>query len=144
MKPEEFLNQLQKDEIVAAIRQAELKTSGEIRVFITREKVETPVAAAQAQFSALGMDKTQERNGVLLFVAPETRKFAIIGDTGIHTHCGDEFWLEVANELTGHFQKAEFSQGIAHAVRKAGDLLAKHFPRKTDDRNELSDEIAHD
>lgn len=144
MKPDLFLNQLQRDAIVAAIREAELKTSGEIRVFITQHHVETPVSAAQAQFSALGMGQTRERNGVLLFVAPGSQKFAIIGDAGVHTRCGDEFWIQVASELTDHFKKSEFSKGIIHAIRKAGDLLAEHFPRRPDDRNELSDEIAHD
>jgi uncharacterized membrane protein len=62
----------------------------------------------------------------------------------VHNRCGDGFWIELAEELTGHFRQAQFSQGIIHAVRKAGDLLAQHFPRKSDDRNELPDTVVGD
>lgn len=144
MKARDFLNQLRHDDIVAAIRKAEQKTSGEIRVFISRHEPDDPVAAAQAEFLRLGMDKTKEKNGVLIFVAPRARKFAIIGDAGVHSRCGDEFWTQVAAEMTGHFKKAEFTQGILHAIHKAGELLAQHFPRHPGDQNQLPDDIAHD
>jgi uncharacterized membrane protein len=144
MNAKEFLKQLRHDDIVAAIRESEQKTSGEIRVFISHKQVEEPVAAAQSVFARLGMTKTRERNGVLIFVAPRAQKFAIIGDEGVHKQCGDEFWQTLAAEMTGHFKKFEFTQAVVHGVRKAGDLLAQHFPHRPDDRNELPDRIAHD
>jgi uncharacterized membrane protein len=144
MKARKFLNQLQHDEIVAAIRAAERKTSGEIRVFISRRPIEDPVAAAQVHFVELGMERTRERNGVLIFVAPRTHKFAVIGDTGVHSRCGDEFWRQMAGELSAHFRRSEFTRGIVSAVRKAGELLAQHFPRGPDDKNQLPDEVARD
>jgi uncharacterized membrane protein len=140
----EFFNQLQHDDIIAAIRQAEEKTSGEIRVFISHKNVTDPVAAAQAHFEKLGMTKTRHRNGILIFVAPRARKFAVIGDTVVHQRCGDAFWQALAAEMTGHFKKSDFSAGIIHAIRKAGDLLAAHFPPHPGDGNELPDEIEHD
>jgi uncharacterized membrane protein len=142
MKAQEFLNQLQHDDIVAAIRQAEGKTSGEIRVLISHKKVTNPIAATEAEFLRLGMTKTKEKNGVLIFVAPRSRNFAIIGDKGVHNRCGDAFWREVADEMTARFRKSKFTEAILHGIRKAGDLLAQHFPRGPDDRNELPDEIA--
>ena len=144
MKLKEFLSQLQQTEIVAAIRNAEQKTSGEIRIFISRHKPDDAVAAAQAQFAHLGMHQTKHQNGVLIFVAPMAHKFAIIGDAGVHSHCGDAFWREVAAEMSGRFKKGEFTSGILHAIEKAGDLLAQHFPHKPGDKNELPDDIAHD
>jgi len=144
MNAKEFLKQLRHDDIVAAIREAESKTSGEIRVFISHKKTEAPVTAAQAAFVRLGMTKTRERNGVLIFVSPRTQKFAVIGDEGVHKRCGDEFWQALAAEMAGHFKKSEFNHGIIHGVRKAVALLAQHFPRRPDDRNELPDRIAHD
>jgi uncharacterized membrane protein len=144
MKPRTFLNQLRHDDIVAAIREAEKKTSGEIRVFISRKSIDDPVAAAQAHFLELGMEKTRDRNGVLIFVAPLAHKFAVIGDSGVHTRCGEAFWQQMAAEMSGHFRKSEFTSGIIHGVRKAGELLAAHFPRRPDDRNQLPDEIEHD
>ena len=140
----EFLNQLQHDDIIAAIRAAESKTSGEIRIFISRKQVEDPVAAAQTQFERLGMTKPRHRNGVLVFVAPRARKFAVIGDTGVHQRCGDGFWLALAAEMTGHFKQSDFSAGIIHAIQKAGELLAAHFPPQPGDGNELPDEIERD
>src|SRR5579863_7180203 len=104
MKPKEFISKLDHDKIVAAIRAAEQKTSGEIRVFISRHNPEDPVAAAQRDFNKLGMGKTKEKNGVLIFVAPQARKFAVIGDSGVHVRCGDEFWRALAAEMTGHFK----------------------------------------
>lgn len=129
---------------MAAIREAEKATSGEIRVFISRKRVEDPVSVAQGHFLEMGMDKTRERNGVLIFVAPRAHKFAVIGDAGVHARCGDSFWAELAEEMTGHFRRSEFTSGIVHGIRKAGQLLARHFPQEPDDRNELPDDVAHD
>ncbi len=144
MKSHHFLKQLRHDDIVAAIREAEKKTSGEIRVFISHKKIDDPIPVAQAHFVEMGMAKTQDRNGVLIFVAPRAHKFAIIGDTGVHARCGDDFWRQVADEMTGHFRKSEFSSGIIHGITRAGELLASHFPRHPGDRNQLPDDIEHD
>ncbi len=144
MKPKAFISQLDEASLVAAIAEAERQTSGEIRVFLSHRKPEDAVAAAQRAFDQLGMAKTRERNGVLIFVAPKARKFAVIGDAGVHQHCGDQFWTALAAEMTGHFRKAEFTRGVIHGIRKAGELLARHFPRQPDDVNELPDDIAHD
>jgi uncharacterized membrane protein len=144
MKTNEFLKQLRHDHVVAAIHEAEQKTSGEIRVFISHRKIDDPVAAAQAAFVRLGMAQTHRRNGVLIFVAPRTHKFAVIGDEAVHKLCGNEFWKSMADAMSGHFKKSEFAQGILYGIRKAGELLAAHFPHRPDDRKELPDSIAHD
>jgi len=144
MRPRKFLERLRHDDIVAAIREAEKKTSGEIRVFISHKAIEDPVVAAQSHFVRMGMDKTRDRNAVLIFVAPRSHKFAIIGDTGVHTRCGDSFWKEVAAEMSGHFKDGHFNRGLLHAIKKAGDLLAQHFPHRLDDQNELPDEVETD
>ena len=144
MKASDFLNQLRHDDIVTAIREAEKGTSGEIRVFISRKPVEDPLPVALAHFLRMGMEKTRLRNAVLIFVAPRAHKFAVIGDAGVHAHCGDVFWRELTEEMAGHFRKSEFTTGIVHGIRKAGQLLARHFPASPGNRNELSDDVAHD
>ena len=144
MKHRDFVNQLQHHDIVAGIREAEMKTSGEIRVFVSHKKPEDAVAAAQKVFVKLGMTRTRERNGVLIFIAPRARNLAVIGDEGVHKRCGEEFWRGMAEELSGHFKSSRFTQGIVHAVHKAGELLAEHFPHRPDDRNELPDRVASD
>ncbi len=144
MKARDFLSKLEHDRVVKAIAEAESKMTGEIRVFITRKEPEDAVSAAQHQFAHLHMDRTTERNGVLIFVAPRVRKFAIIGDREVHAKCGDAFWREVADEMSGHFRKEEFTSGILHGIRRAGELLAAHFPHRPGGKNEISNEIAHD
>ena len=144
MTAAKFLRQLRHDDIVAAIRDAEKKTSGELRVFISRKVVADAVKEAQAHFVEMGMEKTRERNGVLIFVAPHSHRFAVVGDVGVHQRCGESFWTELAAEMSGHFAKSEFTSGIIHGVKKAGELLAQHFPRRPDDANELPDEVEHD
>jgi uncharacterized membrane protein len=130
MHPKKLIKQLPHDTLVAAIRDAELKTSGQIRVLISHKSVADPMAAAQKEFIRLGLNKSPEQNGVLIFVAPRTHKFAVIGDTGVHAKCGDAFWQELAKAMTEYFRKSEFTEGIIHGVRKAGELLAEHFPRQ--------------
>ena len=144
MHPRRFIEQVGHDEVVAAIRAAEQRTSGQIRVFISHKPFEDAVAAAQAAFLRLGMEKTRHRNAVLIFLAPRTHKFAVIGDSGVHEKCGDAFWTELATAMTGHFRKSDFTRGIVHGIQTAGVLLAQHFPRGAGDRNELPDDIAHD
>ena len=130
MHPKTFAKHLHHDNIVAAIRDTEHKTTGEIRVVVTHKHVEDAVAAAQAEFLRLGMNKSKDRNGVLIFVAPRAHKFAVIGDEAVHAKCGDEFWRQLADAMSGYFRKSEFTPGILHGVQKAGELLAEHFPRQ--------------
>jgi len=130
MHPKTFAKHVQHDAIVAAIREAEQKTSGEIRVSISPKHIDDPVAAAQAEFLRLGMNRSPERNNVLIFVAPRAHKFAVIGDEAVHVKCGDEFWRQLADAMAGFFRKSEFTPGILHGVRRAGELLAEHFPRR--------------
>jgi len=144
MKSEEFLNQLDHDKIVTEIRRAEEAMCGEIRVFISRRTRHDAVHAAKQRFLKLGMNQTRERNGVLIYVVPKTRKFAVIGDSAVHEKCGDDFWTRVTQEMTGYFKKGEFTEGIVHGIREAGKLLAAHFPRREGDRNQLPDDIMHD
>jgi uncharacterized membrane protein len=144
MKASEFLSRLENDEIVKEIGIAESKMCGEIRVFVSRKEVTDAVEYAQKEFHHLGMEKTQERNGVLIFVAPRVRKFAVIGDKAIHEKCGDKFWKEVAHEMSLYFGRGEFTEGIIHGVRRAGKLMADHFPHHEGGKNEQPDDIAHD
>ena len=129
MHPKEFKERLHHDGVVEAIRQAEHKTTGQIRVIVSHKHVDTPVAAAQKEFKRLGLEHSPARNGVLIFVAPRSHKFAVIGDKAVHEKCGDEFWQKLAAAMTEYFRKSEFTEGIVHGVKKAGELLAEHFPK---------------
>jgi uncharacterized membrane protein len=143
MRTKEFLGKLKHDRIVRAIREAELKTSGEIRVYIQRGKLSAdPLTVAHKKFQQLGMFKTRESNAVLIFVAPRAHKFAVVGDQAIHEKCGEEFWQRVADGMRKHFQNEKFSHAIVEGIEEVGKVLAAHFPRTSANANELSDEIA--
>jgi uncharacterized membrane protein len=142
MRTREFLTKLEHHAIVAAIREAESKTSGEIRVLIQRGKLKSdPLVAAQKKFHRLGMHKTRERNAVLIFVAPRVHKLAVVGDNAIHERCGDEFWQRVVETMRVHFRNEKFSDALINAVNEVGKVLAAHFPRTSASANELPDEI---
>jgi len=145
MKPDSFLDRLDHDRIVAAISAAEARSRGEIRVHVARKAVEDPQRAAAALFEKLGMHATGERNGVLLFVAPASQRFAVVGDKGIHEKMGEGFWKEVASAMEEDFRQGRFTDAIVKGVTKAGEALAVHFPRTgRPDVNELPDEVSED
>ena len=142
MRTKEFLSKLEHDRIVDAIRDAESRTSGELRVYVQRGKLNVdPLIVAQKKFQRLGMYKTRERNAVLIFVAPRAHKFAVVGDKAIHEKCGEQFWQHVVDGMRIHFQNEKFSHAITEAINEVGKLLAAHFPRASANANELPDEI---
>ena len=142
MRTRAFLSKLEHDRIVQTIREAESKTSGEIRVFVQRGKLKSdPLAAAQKKFRQLHMHKTRESNAVLIFVAPRAHKFAVVGDKAIHEKCGDEFWQRVVTRMRTHFQNENFSDALVEAIREIGSVMASHFPKTLGNANELPDDV---
>jgi uncharacterized membrane protein len=145
MQLDDFLNKVDHERIVEAIRSAEARSRGEIRVHVSHRAVEDAQVAAAREFEKLGMTSTKERNGVLLYVAPRVRRFAVIGDIGIHDKGGRELWPKVATTLEAAFREGRYTEGLVEAVAKLGELLAQHFPRTSGaDVNELPDQISED
>jgi uncharacterized membrane protein len=99
---------------------------------------------AKEVFEKLGMTATEARNGVLIYIAEESHKFAIIGDAGIHEKVGSDFWDQSKNLMLQHFKKGEFVQGIKEAVLSCGEALKAHFPYQKNDSNELSNDISYE
>jgi uncharacterized membrane protein len=143
MKAGAFLEALDNERIVAAIKAAEARSRGEIRVHVAEGEVDDARTAAQADFSRLGMTKTAERNGVLILLAPESRSCAVVGDEGIDRRCPEGFWARVAETLREGLHRERFTDGIVAAVALVGEELERHFPRRPGeiDRNELPDTI---
>jgi uncharacterized membrane protein len=142
MRTREFLSKLEHDRIVHAIREAESKTSGEIRVFIQRGKLTAdPLIVAQKKFHRLRMHKTRDRNAVLVFVAPRAHKFAVVGDQAIHEKCGEQFWQRIVDQMRAHFRSEKFSHAIVGAIEEIGKVLAAHFPKRSTSANELPDQV---
>ncbi len=144
MRPSHFFNQEQKKQVTDAIQEAELNTSGEIRVHIESNCNEEVLDRAAFMFEKLAMHKTELRNGVLFYLSVNDRKFAILGDAGINKVTPDNFWDEIKETVIGHFKKEEYTEGLSNGIKMAGKALKEHFPYQKDDVNELSDEISFD
>ncbi len=145
MRTKEFLARLDHARVVSAIRAAEAQTSGEIRVYLQRgEMKEDALTVATRKFLEFGMEKTSARNAVLILVAPRAQKFAVVGDEGIHQKCGPVFWEQLVASMRAHFRQEEFTDALVEAIGTLGQLLAEHFPRQSDDRNELPDIVLED
>ena len=141
-KVEEFLTAEQEHAIINAIKVAEKNTSGEIRVHIEKSTQKPPMDKALEVFYKLEMDKTAQRNGVLFYIAVESKKFAIIGDEGINKLVPTNFWDAEKELVLSYFAKSEFTKGLELAIEKVGEKLKEFFPYQSNDTNELSDEIS--
>lgn len=141
LHPKKFFTKEEKSRIVEAIREAEKKTSGEIRVYLEHRTGGDVMGRAKKVFEKLGMAKTEKRNGVLIYFSLTPRNFAILGDREIHDKVGDGFWREIVSRMEKHFSQDDFSGGLEAAVHEIGGRLAEHFPREKGDVNELPDEI---
>jgi uncharacterized membrane protein len=144
MKASSFFTREQQAQILAAVREAENETSGEVRVHIETKCREDVLDRAAWVFKKLGMHKTAERNGVLFYLAVSDRKFAVIGDAGINARVPEGFWDDVKELLQDHFREGKFTEGLSAGIILAGTHLKKHFPHREDDINELPDDISFD
>jgi len=143
MKKKDLLATIDTSAIEAAIARAEARTSGEICVHIEPSVGRyDPMEYAQRTFERLGMTRTAERNGVLIFIAASEQKFVVLGDRGIHEHVGSDFWEAVAGAMTAAFREGRFTDGLVTAIERAGERLADHFPHRPDDVNELPDGVS--
>ncbi len=142
MNASRFFTKEQQQILVDAIKAAEKETSGEIRVHIETACNEDVLDRAAWVFKKLQMHKTKQRNGVLIYLAIASHKFAIIGDSGINAVTPDDFWDVIKEKMLSNFQHGKFVEGLMQAVESAGIALKKYFPYHTDDANEQPDEIS--
>ncbi len=137
-----LLNHLEQSWVVESIREAEEKTTGEIKVHL-EDYCLVPVKDRAAEvFAALGMHETQARNGVLIYIAALDHEFAILGDVAINERVDESFWLDMAQTLHADFHKNDHYEGISKVVHKVGDVLKKEFPSDHGRPNEISDELS--
>lgn len=144
MNASSFFTKEQQAQVLSSVKEAEKETSGEIRVHIETSLTGDVLDRAAWVFKKLGMHNTDERNGVLFYLAVNDRKFAIIGDAGINSKVPAGFWNEISELLIKNFKEGKFTEGLSEGILMAGKLLQAHFPYKKNDVNELSDEISFD
>lgn len=141
-KTHEFFSKEDEQRIVKAIKEAELNTSGEIRVHLESKAEEPNLEHAKKVFETVGMTDTKLRNGVLFYLALEDKQFSIVGDSGIDNATGADFWDSIRNVMQDYFRKGEFTEGLVQGITMAGQALKTYFPYQDDDINELPDEIS--
>ncbi len=137
-----FFSKEEKEVIKSAVKEAELNTSGEIRVHIDNHCKEDVMDRAAWWFGKLEMQKTEQRNGVLFYLAVKDQKFAILGDAGINAVTPEDFWDSIKEKMMASFKEGALAIGLKEGILMAGEALKSHFPYQDDDVNELSDEIS--
>lgn len=139
----EFFTDEEKQNIIDAVRSAEQRTSGEVRVFVeSRCRYVNAIDRAVEIFENLQMQKTEQRNATLVYVAIKDRQLAVFGDEGIHQKVGNEYWANEVMKMINAFNRDNIAEGIRQCVINIGEALALHFPyNRTTDKNELPDDI---
>lgn len=142
-RKKQYFSHDEQQAILEGIRQAETKTSGEIRIYVEdRCRYVDPLDRAAEIFWGLKMDMTKDRNGVLVYVAMRDHQFAVLADQGIHEKVGQEFWNREVEQMKEHFRKSAPAEAILSVVKDVGAALQSHFPYDRDtDKNELPDDI---
>jgi uncharacterized membrane protein len=142
MTRDKMLRTIDSDRIREAIRQAEKRTSGEIRVSVSPLFWGDVRKAAENAFTRMGMTATKQRNAVLFFIVPARRKFVVLGDSGIHEKVGQDFWHQIVPIVSQKFRVGDFTGGLVHGIAAVGEQLAAHFPADAgQDANELPDDV---
>lgn len=142
-KKKEFFTADEKQQLLEAIRKAEQRTSGEVRLFVeSRCRFVDPIDRAKEIFLRLRMNNTELRNATLVYVAVDDHQVAVLGDEGIHEKVGTQYWKDEVTKMIKHFQAEKLTDGICEAISDLGEVLHHHFPYDRDsDKNELPDEI---
>jgi len=140
--PKKFFTEDEQRKIVEEIRKAEDRTSGEIRVHLDRHSGKDVLKKAQRIFIQLGMNRTKHRNGVLIYLVTDHRRFAILGDEGIHRVVPENYWEDVKEEMQKHFREGKFLTGLCLGIQRVGEKLQAYFPPEKGDVDELPDEIS--
>lgn len=139
----DFFTKEQTKAITDAIAKAEKNTSGEIRVHVENKCKGEVLDCAADVFHKLGMDKTSLRNGVLIYLAVDDHKFAILGDSGINAVVPSDFWDTIKEQMQLKFKEHHFVEGLCEGIELSGEYLKKHFPYHSDDKNQLTDDISY-
>ena len=139
MKIKHFLSALEHDRLHRAIQSAEESTSGDIVLYISHRRISDPLAAAHEEFRKLRLDAATAQNSLLIFLAPKTQKFAVVGGTALHEKVGQVWWDDFIAELTRQFKEGRFTEGLVAAIEHAGTALKTHFPASTTDRTGQKD-----
>jgi uncharacterized membrane protein len=142
-KKKDFFTEEEKLQIIEAVRNAEKRTSGEVRVFVESQcSYMDAIDRAKEIFIELRMNETTDKNAVLVYIALKDKQLAVFGDEGIHSKLGNEYWNAEVRKMINKFNKENYADGIKEVVTDIGEALTQFFPYNNDtDKNELPDDI---
>lgn len=143
-QPERFLTAAESQRMTEAIARVERGTSAELKLLIVRHCWGKLHEKARRLFYKHGLDRTAERNAVMILLVTSNREFLIFGDQGIHQHVGLNFWLDVRDAMANEFRAGRVIEGLETGIGRIGEKLAAYFPAKANHPNELRDEVAYD
>ena len=139
-----ILNREEDRRVVEAIKQAELNTSGEIKVHIENHCRGDVEERSLVVFNRLKLNETKLHNGVLIYLAARDHKFAILGDEGINKVVEDGFWNDIKDLMMNHFKEGRFADGLEQGIQRCGEKLKNYFPCQSDNTNEIPDDISYE
>ena len=142
--PDVFFSPAEKEQIGRVIQRAEKSTSAEVKLIVLRHCWLDIKRKAAELFKKQGLDKTQQRNAVMILLVTTNHEFLIYGDEGIHQKVGQSFWNDVKDTMAAHFERDEFGAGLQVGIEHIGEKLHTYFPRQLDDKNEIGDEISYE
>lgn len=138
----ELFSEQDLEDLHRAIAEAEKKTSGEIKLDFEYDVQRDSLHHAERIFEALGLTATRERNATLIVMFLKDRKFAVVGDEGIHKRVPIDFWQSVVRKIEDRFRENQFRQGLLEGIAELAEKLSVHFPCAGDDRDEIDNRIA--
>lgn len=141
MSPSFELSPEERRQLRRIVAEFEKQTSAELKIVVLKNSKRDPWEAAVAEFARLGLAKTKLRNAVLICVLVNQRRVVVLGDEGIHQKVGDATWNRIVEIILAEFREGRYFAGLVHAIREVGNLFAQHFPRASDDMNEIPDEV---
>lgn len=142
--PKKFLTEKETEQVANTIKEAENQTSAEIKLVVARHCWADIKSKAAHIFKKFGLDKTKQRNCVLILLITTNREFLIYGDQGIHEKVGQDFWEDKSDQMRKKFKTGAFGDGICEGIKLIGEKLARYFPCQAGDKNEVSDEVAYE
>jgi len=116
-------------------------TSAEIKIVFCKSAWFGIVSKAKKVFQKLNMDKTSNRNAVLILIVEKDKELLIYGDQGINTHLNESYWSDIRDDMIDLFKSGQYYTGLSIGVEKIAQSLIQYFPIQENDINEVSNEI---
>ncbi|MGH7827777.1 MAG: TPM domain-containing protein [Candidatus Binatia bacterium] len=112
------------------------------RPLIPKDRIETAVdLRSLAAFAAHGLHHTREHTGILILISLLEHRVEVLADKGINEKVSPGTWDEIVQIVTTGLKTGNACDRLCKAIERCGEILAQHFPRRPDDRDELANKL---